>query len=98
MSRQKSYQNIDLFMTGKLLRRRMEYAGCSVRDIQEYLQLSCPQPIYRWFQGRILPSVDHLYMLSRLFQVHMEDLLIPDARYPELTAFYEPSARTLCLF
>ena len=76
----------------------MEYAGCSVRDIQEYLQLSCPQPIYRWFQGRILPSVDHLYMLSRLFQVHMEDLLIPDARYPELTAFYEPSARTLCLF
>jgi len=46
-----------------------------VKDIQEYLKLACPQSIYRWYKGQILPSVDNLLMLSRLLGVHMEDLL-----------------------
>lgn len=46
-----------------------------MQDIQNYLVLSCPQPVYRWFQGKTLPSVDHLYALSRLLGVHMEELL-----------------------
>ena len=41
------------------------------------LHLSYPQSIYRWFKGIILPSVDHLYVLSRLLKIHMEDLLVP---------------------
>ena len=28
-------------------------------------------------KGIILPSVDHLYVLSRLLKIHMEDLLVP---------------------
>ena len=32
--------------------------------------------IYRWFKGSILPSVEHLCALSRLLNVHMEDLLV----------------------
>ena len=32
--------------------------------------------IYRWFKGSILPSVEHLCALSRLLDVHMEDLLV----------------------
>ena len=46
-----------------------------MKDIQRILQLSCPQPIYRWFKGQILPSVDHLYVLSRVLNCHMEELL-----------------------
>lgn len=45
------------------------------KDIQQYLHLSCPQSIYRWFKGKILPSVDHLSALSLLLGVHMEELL-----------------------
>ncbi len=44
--------------------------------IQDYLHLSCVQPIYRWYKGLILPSVDHLFMLSELLNVHMEDFLV----------------------
>lgn len=29
------------------------------------------------YEKMILPSVDHLYVLSRLLKVHMEDLLVP---------------------
>lgn len=32
-------------------------------------------------KGNILPSVDHLYVLSRLLKVHMEDLLVPKCEY-----------------
>lgn len=46
----------------------------------KYASLLCPQPIYRWFKGIVLPSVDHLYALSRLLQVHMEELLVPESQ------------------
>lgn len=70
------YQSIDQVKTGIKLREMLKAAGYNVKDVQEYLHLSCPQSIYRWFKGKILPSVDHLYMLSRMLNVHMEDLLV----------------------
>ena len=71
------YENIDMKKTGILLKETIEKAGYTVKDIQKILHLSCPQPIYRWFKGIILPSVEHLYVLSRLLKIHMEDLLVP---------------------
>lgn len=71
------YENIDMKKTGILLKETIEKTGYTVKDIQKILHLSCPQPIYRWFKGIILPSVDHLYVLSRLLKIHMEDLLVP---------------------
>ncbi|MCR5834949.1 MAG: helix-turn-helix domain-containing protein [Lachnospiraceae bacterium] len=75
------YENIDMKKTGLLLKETIEKNGYTVKDIQNILHLSCPQPIYRWFKGSILPSVDHLYVLSRLLKVHMEDLLVPQYVY-----------------
>lgn len=70
------YQPIDQIKTGIKLKKMLKAAGYSVKDIQEYLHLSCPQSIYRWFKGKILPSVDHLCALSKLLNVHMEELLV----------------------
>lgn len=70
------YENIDMKKTGLLLKKTIGNAGYTVKDIQKILHLSCPQPIYRWFNGMILPSVNHLYVLSRLLKIHMEDLLV----------------------
>lgn len=67
---------IDMEKTGERLKRKIKEQGYMVKDIQEYLQLACPQAIYRWYKGQILPSVDNLLMLSRLLGVHMEDLLV----------------------
>ncbi|MBQ3664917.1 MAG: helix-turn-helix transcriptional regulator [Lachnospiraceae bacterium] len=66
---------IDMEETGNKLRRYVTACGYSVKDIQYYLGLSCPQPVYRWYKGDNLPSVDNLLRLSELFHVHMEDLL-----------------------
>lgn len=76
MNESNSYPNIDMVRTGAHLKKLIRQRGYSVKDIQKLLNLSCPQPIYRWFKGKILPSVDHLFLLSKLLYVHMEDLLL----------------------
>ncbi len=70
------YQPIDQVKTGLKLKMLLKAAGYDVKYIQEYLHLSCLQSIYRWFKGKVLPSVKHLCALSRLLNVHMEDLLV----------------------
>ena len=70
------YQPIDQVKTGIKLKMMLKAAGYDVKYIQEYLHLSCPQSIYRWFKGKVLPSVEHLCALSRLLNVHMEELLV----------------------
>ena len=76
MAKQITYPNIDMQRTGRKLKYIIESAGFTPRMVQEYLHLSCVQPIYRWYKGLILPSVDHLLMLSELLNVHMEDFLV----------------------
>lgn len=70
------YPNIDMEQTGQKIKEMITAAGYDVNDIQAYLQLSCPQSIYRWFKGKVLPSVEHLCALSILLGVHMENLLV----------------------
>lgn len=71
-----SKTTIDMEKTGRNLQKYANNNGYSVKDIQQYLGLSCPQSIYRWFKGGILPSVDNLLRLSELFSVHMEELIV----------------------
>ena len=70
------FQPIDQIKTGIKIKTMLRMAGYDVKYIQEYLHLSCAQSIYRWFKGRALPSVEHLCALSKLLNVHMEDLLV----------------------
>lgn len=70
------FQPINQIKTGIKLKAMLRMAGYDVKYIQEYLHLSCQQSIYRWFKGRALPSVQHLCALSKLLNVHMEDLLV----------------------
>lgn len=69
---------IDLNRTGMKLKRMLTDAGYSVRYIQKYLNLTCTQSVYRWYSGYALPTVDHLYSLSRLLGINMEEFLVFD--------------------
>lgn len=60
------YPNIDMKLTGSKLKKLIQRSGYDVKAVQKYLHLSCPQPIYRWFKGKTLPGVDHLYAMSVL--------------------------------
>lgn len=71
----------DLFIirsvrTGKQIEKILRQNGYTVKSLQIELGLLCPQPIYCWLSGKIMPSIDHLYHMSKLFQMHMEDFLV----------------------
>ena len=85
MNKRPAYPSIDMQRTGRKLKHMLETAGYTPRMIQSYLHLSCVQPIYRWYKGLILPSVDHIFALSELLNVHMEELLVKKST---LTIYY----------
>jgi transcriptional regulator with XRE-family HTH domain len=66
---------INMKRVGENIKQLMKKNGYRVKDLQEMLLLSHPQPIYRWIQGKVLPSIERLYAMSKIFGVHMEELL-----------------------
>lgn len=70
------YPNVNMEKKGIKLKIIIKASGYDVKYIQWYLRVSCSQPIYRWFKRKFLLSVDHLYALSGLLGVYMEDLLV----------------------
>ena len=71
-----NYKSINPEITGRNLKNMIKAKGFDVKDIQKILKLSCQQPIYRWFNGVVMPSLNHMYVLSTILNVHMEKLLI----------------------
>lgn len=70
-----SFPVIDKMKTGKRLRLLMKWNAITPADIMDYLNLTCVQTVYRWLNGQNIPSVDHLYALSQLFNMRVDDLL-----------------------
>ena len=80
-------RSVDLHMTGKLLRTRLDRAGLSVKQVQKVLGLECPQSIYRWLSGQALPSVENLYVLHRILSCSMEDQEENMTKYSKIMVF-----------
>ena len=70
------YPTIDVRATGIRLRQIMKRKKISPKAVQDYLGLSCVQSVYRWLNGCSMPSVDHLYALSELFQIPMDHMIV----------------------
>lgn len=68
---------IDLVATGNNIRRLRLERGMTVRDLQTYFGFEEPRAIYKWQKGETLPSVDNLYALGKVFDVPMDQILIP---------------------
>lgn len=63
------------------------YVNYNLKKVQEDYQAVCDEiariqlellwaAIYKWQRGESLPSVDHLFALSRLLQVSMQEILV----------------------
>lgn len=70
--------NIDMTKTGQNIIRLREENNMSVKDLQDIFGFTTPQAIYKWQQDATLPSIDNLVMLAKVFQVHIEDIIVTD--------------------
>ena len=70
------FPTIDLVATGKNIIKLREESGLSVRDLQNIFGFATPQAIYKWQHGTALPTIDNLIVLSAVFKVSMEDIIV----------------------
>ena len=68
---------IDLIATGNNIRRLRMERGLTIRALQSYFGFEEPRAIYKWQKGESLPTVDNLYALGALFEVPMDQILVP---------------------
>lgn len=74
------FPTIDLVATGKNIIKLREESGLSVRDLQNIFGFATPQAIYKWQHGTALPTIDNLIVLSALFKVSMEEIIIVETK------------------
>ena len=70
------FPTIDLVATGKNIIKLREESGLSVRDLQNIFGFATPEAIYKWQHGTALPTIDNLIVLSAVFKVSMEEIII----------------------
>lgn len=67
---------IDMAATGKNIMDLREKAGLTVKELQDLFGFATPQAIYKWQHGTAMPTIDNLVLLSAIFQVHIDDILV----------------------
>ena len=73
-----SIPTINLIKTGQNICALRERCGLTVRELQHLLGFATPQAIYKWQHGLTLPTVDNLVLLSAIFHVPIDTILIVD--------------------
>ena len=66
--------------TGRNIRRLRKSRHMTVEQLAEILELESPRAIYKWQSGQCLPTADNLLAMSILFQVHIDEILIPEIK------------------
>ena len=69
---------IDMVATGENIARLREEAGLTVKELQKFFGFATPQAIYKWQHGTAMPSIDNFVVLSVLFDVHIDEIIVLD--------------------
>ncbi len=70
------YPVIDMVKTGQNISKLRKDCGYSAAEIALFMGFSTPTAVYRWERGKALPALDHLFALSRLLNVSMDEILM----------------------
>jgi len=76
--------------TGLRIHQLMDERGFSVNDVKDVMGFANPQAVYHWLNGRSLPSLDNLYILSQMLKTPMDDILVVDGDV--IHHFFMPAA------
>ena len=71
-----SYPVIDMMETGRRITELRVASGLSVRELQMIFGFGTPQAIYKWQHGTAMPALDNLVVLSEVFGVPIDDILV----------------------
>ena len=75
------YPSIDLVKTGNNITKLMKEKNIKVSDLQEAFGFEYPQAIYKWRRGECLPTIDNLIVLSSIFGVPIDRIIVTNVNY-----------------
>lgn len=75
------YPTMNMAATGRNIKKIMSLRGLKVKDVQAFLGFENPQSIYHWLKGKSLPTLDHLYALSELFRISVDEIICGDRNF-----------------
>ena len=67
----------DMQAMGDRIKSLCEKKGLKPENVREALGLGTVQSVYRWYRGETIPEIEHLYLLSLLLEVTVDEFLIP---------------------
>lgn len=70
------YPVIDPAATGDRINALRKEKGFSVAYLRDYFGFATTNAIYKWIHGDSLPTVDNLLLLSILFEIPMNDIIV----------------------
>lgn len=90
------YPTIDLVATGNRIRRMREASGLTVEELVEMMGNISPQAYYKWQNGKCLPTVDNLLIMSRIFGTTIDELIAEERDEQSLSfGVYTPHISSL---
>ncbi len=69
---------INMVATGQRISDLRTAAGMSVKDLQDVFGFGTPNAVYKWQRGLALPTIDNLVVLSAVFGVMIDDIIVVD--------------------
>ena len=62
--------------TGRNIKRLCDEKGITPNMIKDRLGLTNTGAVYKWFNGKSMPTLDNLLLLSELLDVSLDEILI----------------------
>lgn len=66
---------INMEKTGKKIKEMREKSGMTIRQVQDACGISAAA-VCKWQNGQTVPSIDNLLVLSEIWNVKMDDLIV----------------------
>lgn len=70
--------SINMEGTGNRIKELINDAGYSIKELQKAMTPISRQAIYKWQQGKTLPTIDNLMILSKLLSVPIEQIIVTE--------------------
>lgn len=70
-------RQVNLVKTGERIQQLRIERGLTAKQITDALGL-IPQTYYKWVWGKSVPTVDNLVMLSDIFGVKIDDIIVAE--------------------
>ena len=67
---------IDMRATGMNIKQMIKNKGFKISDVQARCGFHTPQAIFKWLRGDSVPSIDNLVILSDMFGVTIDQIII----------------------